>query len=239
MSTITHNSPDKIWGMKVAEGGGGGDFTPCPTGNYPARIVAIFDIGHQTEDKTSNVVDPVTKVTTKVVSKADVRKLILLFELTKKQPDATPYVLPLRLTWSMNEQANLYKYVVSITGEKFAAGQDFDPRTLLGKVVMANITAGKPNDKGKVYTNISTLAQYPEGMPEPTFQYELLLWSVLERKPFPNADWLPYVYGKPIETLVKESTEYRDAVDRNAPTAPRNEEANQEGDETGEETIPF
>jgi hypothetical protein len=89
------------------------------------------------------------------------RKLVIVFELAKKKPDGSPFVLAMRQTWSMHEKANFYKLVTNITGAKFKEGEKFNPLGLLALPVMVNVTNTSSGDK--TYHDIGNVSQFPEG----------------------------------------------------------------------------
>ena len=202
-ATVTANEPG-IWEMEVAESSGG-DFTPCPAGNYPATIVGLFDIGHQPETRKDQK--------TGAVSEVEVRKLVLVYELSKKAPDGRPFVMGDRVTWSMRDNSNFFKLVTNVLGERFNPGQKFTPTRLLGKAVMVNVTNTEKDDKGKFFANVGNVSSFPEGFPEPTPAHASILWSVLDGTPFPTSagPWLPFIFGKTISALAAESAEAREA----------------------------
>lgn len=196
-AATTTPKPTNPWEMKVGQGAGEGyQYFPCPPGNYPGTVVGLYDIGHQ-------------HVVLRDGREQDVRKLILVFELTEKRPDDKPFILAERYTWSMRDNSNFYALVTNITGSKFKEGDSFNPLTLVGMPVMVSITNIQNGEK--TYHNVGGVARYPKNFPTPpapTVQPQA--WSILEGKPFPpEADSLPYVYGKSIRALAEESAEWK------------------------------
>jgi hypothetical protein len=190
------NIPADPWMMTVGGGGGGGDYVACPPGNFPGTLVGIFDIGHQ-EEKDMNTGGTVEK-----------RKIVLAYELSKKKPDGSPFVLAQRQTWSMHEKANFYKLVTNITGAKFKEGEKFNPLSLLGLPVMVNVTNTTSGDK--TYHDIGNISQFPEGFSVPTPTHKPISWSVLIGIPFPDdLTWVPFIYGKSIKELAEASSEVK------------------------------
>ena len=180
--------------MTVNEGTG--EFVTVPAGNHPGRIAAILDCGTHLEDKTK---DDGTKY------QADTRKLVLVYELAKKQPNGEPFTIAQKFTWSMHEKSSFFGLVTQITGKKFAAGEKFNPTDLLGKPIMVNVVHKGSN--GKTFANVGTVSQFPDGFPLPTFEYGPVLWSVMDRTPFPDADWFPFSYGQSLHNFAAESKE--------------------------------
>ena len=68
--------------------------------------------------------------------------------LPKKKKDGSPFILAERYTWSMSNNAHFYTLAVNLTGAK-KEGERFDPRTLLGKFVMVQVTNNESTKNGK------------------------------------------------------------------------------------------
>jgi hypothetical protein len=203
MSTDVQNSVptpaiDNPWEIPVTTGGGG-DYELCPAGNYPGTIIALIDAGfHDAQNQKDG-------------STYQRRILIIAFEITKRNKDGKPFVLADRQTWSMSNNSNFYALVTNLTGPK-KEGERFDPRVLAGMPVMVQVTNNTVQDrkgKDKVYHNIGTVAQFPEGLPFPTPSRPPLIWSVMEGKPVPDVSWLPYVYGETVAGIIASSHEYK------------------------------
>jgi hypothetical protein len=202
--------PGDPWEMEVGAGGSGGDYVLCPAGNYPANIVAMIDVGHQNEinDKGETYLS---------------RKLVVAYRLTKKRPDGKSFVLAERYTWSMKSNSNFYTLACGVTGQKFKDGEIFNPKSILGICCMVQVanSSGK-KDASKTFHNITSVAQFPEGLPCPVVDSPLLAWSVLEGKPLPDVSWIPYVYGDSIPAMVESSKEWKDGK---VPRGPANGQA--------------
>ena len=199
------------WHMAVPKPGKG-DYSPCPAGNHPGRVVGLYDVGLQPDVRVNRK--------TGLDERIEVRKLVVVFELAKKDPAGSPYFLAQKYTWSMSESSNFYKLVLSVTGRRHTPGTDFDPTTMLGLPVMVNVTNTAPNENGAVYANIKDAAQFPEGFPVPTTTIEPRAWSILEGTPPPTDSWLPRVYGKTIADLANESCVERGPGRQSAGPAP-------------------
>ena len=197
MATATQNP----WKTTIPEPSGNGEYTPCPAGNHPGRICGLFDVGHHPVDRSDQKTGQVKTV--------DVRQLVIVFELSKKQTTGQPFTMAVRYTFSMNEKATLYSFVKNVTGAVPRPGQEFDPTTLLGRPVMVTVIHKGNADGTKTYANIGAVAAWPEGFPEPTWTIPPIAWSVLESAPFPEAAWHPYIFGKSIKTLAGECKEAR------------------------------
>jgi hypothetical protein len=184
------------WSMEVKTAGGG-EYELCPAGNYPACICAMIDVGnHDANDKDGK---PYQR-----------RQLVLAFELAKKRKDGTPFVLAERYTWSMSNNSHFYTLATNLTGAK-REGERFDPRVLLGKFVMVQVTNNEStkNGKTKTYHNVGAVAQFPEGLPTPQSVRTPVAWSVMQDEPPPDTGWLPYVYGESVAKMIENSHEFR------------------------------
>jgi hypothetical protein len=185
------------WQMEVGSGGGQGDYVLCPAGNYPATIVGLFDVGFQDDTKSDG-------------SPTQTRKLCVAFELAKKRPDGTPFVLAERYTWSMRDNSNFYGLVCNMTGAKFREGDKFDPRALVGQPCMVQVNNSQSKkDPSKTYHNIGGVAQFPEGLPAPTATIEPLVYSVHQGTEPPACRWMPYIYGESVHDMARNSAELR------------------------------
>src|SRR5574343_1219736 len=169
------------WEMQTRTGGGGDGkpFEVCPKGNHPATLVGIFVVGNQPEVNNEGI--PV-----------EIRKLVLVFELMKKDSTGKPFLMANNYRWSMHEKSTFYNIACNLTGKKFADGEVFDPRSLVGRPCMVQVTNTDPNDKGRVYANIKAVTSYPEEFPPITTSRTPVMWSVMEGTPPPDTSWVPF-----------------------------------------------
>lgn len=192
MSTATISR----WTAK-ATNSSGGDFEVCPTGNYPGTIVGLFDVGTHEDTYDGE-------------SKSQ-RKLILAFELAKKQQNGNPFVLAQQVNWSLHKKATFRGLVESVVGRELSDGEDFNVLDLAGSPVMVQVNHRTSN--GKTYHGIGAVTQFPEGLPAPTpVNAPPVVWSVLdEGNPFPveALDWLPFIYGESVKDLAERSREWK------------------------------
>jgi hypothetical protein len=187
-----------IWTKQVPEPGQGGEYHTCPPGNHPGVIVGIFDVG------THSVKNPDGEY-------KDLHQLILIFELLKKNPKGEPFLLYRRYTWSLHKKANFAKDVAAVIGRTLNPKDSFSPLSLLGIPVLVSVTNNEGKE-GKVYHEVTGLGQFPEGMPSiPSPIHKPVSWSVRSSQPFPEGDWLPWVYGQSIGEIASESAEARAA----------------------------
>jgi hypothetical protein len=186
---------DSIWTQKATNGEGGNFETPPPD-NYGAIIVAMFDVGTHDSgflDKSGN--------------RKFSRYLFLALELNAKDSTGKPFVLLERFAWTMHRDATWRSTVESITGRTFQDGESFDPRSVVGLAVMAQVIN---ESKGtKTYSKIGGLAQFPKGFPAPVQGLRGGAWSALSGDPFPDSVsmWLPRWYGENLKDIAAKSLE--------------------------------
>ena len=193
------------WSMPVSSGDG--NFELCPAGSATATIVGIYDVGsHPTQNDKGESYNR--------------REMVLVFELVKKRAkDGVPFILAAQYTWSMRDTSKFYALASNLTGVKFAEGDTFDPRKLLGMTVSVSVvhSQSKPNDKGKVATfaNIGNVQQWAteddEGNPKkrPTPTHTPIAWSLSTGEPLPDVSWVPKVFGDTLATMIECSTEWK------------------------------
>lgn len=207
MSTATMTASP--WEIKASSGGGGGgEQFVCPAGNHVGMITGLVHAGTISNNFGESA-----------------NTIILAYQLLKKREDGKPYVLAEKYTFSLNTKANFRKIVEAVIGRTLAEGEAFDPRDLVGKVVLVGVKNAPSKDGTKTYDNVSGISQLPEGFPEPSieqFPHEPFVWSVLDGEPFPaeRAAWLPWVYGHSVQSIVENSAEVRARQSADIPPPP-------------------
>jgi hypothetical protein len=93
-------------------------------------------------------------------------KVALVFQIDELDKEGKPLQVQQWFTLSMNEKANLRKFLESWRGKKFEMGEaaQFDLLSLVGKGALLTLVHGRPNAAGKVYANIQTLSPMMRGM---------------------------------------------------------------------------
>ena len=188
---------DNIW-VQEATSMVGGMFETCPAGTHPGTVVALFDCG--THD---------SGFTNKDGSRKNSRYLFVALELAKTDSNGKPFVFLHRYTWSMHVDSNWRAMVEVLTGRKFADGEQFDPRTLVGTPVMVSVVHDTKKDK--TYHSAAGLTRFPDAFPRPTQTLGGGAWSVLSGDPFPASckGWLPFYYGESIDMIAAQAIELR------------------------------
>ncbi len=187
------------WEMQTSTGGPAGDWELCPAGNFPGTIVGLFDVGLHEKESDSGVYEA--------------RQFVLVIESTKKTSKGARFYFSKMYTGSMRDNSNFYKLVSSLTGRKFAEGEKFNPKSLVGMPVFANVTQSEveKNGKKKTYHNLENITAWPEDFPLPdkvSFRTPVV-WSVRDGTPRPDCSWVPPIFGKDISRLVSMSKEFK------------------------------
>lgn len=145
--------------MKFGTGGASKDFEIVPEGSHVAFCYSVVDLGLQ--PGSQKFPDP----------KHQVR---LTFELptevityTKDGEEVSgPMSIGQTFTASMNEKANLRKFIESMFGKRFPSDNDaanFEFANLVGRKCLLNVVHNESG--GKTYANIQSAMPIPNGMP--------------------------------------------------------------------------
>lgn len=134
----------------------GGDFTPCPEGQFAAICVDAVDLGMMTShyDKKERTVQKC--------------RLAFLTEdvdpVTKKM-----YYVGQMFTLSLSDKANLRKFLESWRGKKFTAEEleGFDVEKLIGAGAFIQVV--QVQREAATYANIETIMKLPKGMKAPKY----------------------------------------------------------------------
>lgn len=187
------------------------DFAIAPAGNHVAICNAVVDLGMQ--PGSHMYPDPKHKV-------------YIRFELPQERVKYTkdgqeiegPMSIGATFTASMNEKANLRKFIQSWRGATFTDAQaaDFDCRKLLGQRCLLNVTHTERD--GKTYANISTATPLPKGMQSKEAQHNPSLFYDLTA-PDPHAlaalpEWLREKIAKRIVTTPEDKYDEEERAGR-------------------------
>ena len=131
-----------------------GGFSPIPAGAYAAVCTSMVDLGLQRN--TNPAYKPAFQ-------------LAITFQIpSERLDDGRPYEITQRFTFSMNQKANLRKFIENWFGKAFSSDEaafSFDFEKLLGRSAFINVVHKSKGDK--TYANIATVMQLPAGMPVP------------------------------------------------------------------------
>ena len=133
----------------------GQKFTPAPEGQYASVCCDIVDLG-----KVQSTYNGET--TTK-------HKIRVVFQISETNPDnGKPFLVSQWFTLSMNEKANLRKFLEMWRGKPYTEAEieaGVPVTKMLG--VGAFLQVVHNERQGKVYANISTIMRIPKGMEAP------------------------------------------------------------------------
>lgn len=158
--------------------GGGGEFTPVPSGMHLARCYRIVDLGTQ---------ESTYQGTTK-----NLRKLMMQFEVHGEDNDGKPILTakgdPMSIsknyTLSLAEKATLRIDLQTWRGREFTADElrGFELKNVLGVWAMVSVIKAMGNN-GKEYTNIAAVMSVPPAIKKagiPEGHNDLKLFSIEE-----------------------------------------------------------
>ncbi len=179
---------------QVAKTGGGGDFEKAPPGNHPAILVALIDLGVQENDFQG--------------TKSYQHRAFFCWELTsEKNTKGVNHIIGIDMTVSMNEKSKLRAWVDAWRGKKTNDGEEFDISTLVGKKCLLSVT------EKNGYPKIAGVGGVPKGMTVADATKPLAIFSIDDIKAdgsFTLPDWLPYLYGEPLKTIIERRCEQED-----------------------------
>lgn len=177
----------------------GGDFTPPPTGAWPAICYRFIDLGTQTSNFNGETKHQ--------------RKVMLSWELTDpeiRMDDGRPFTISNRYTWSMHEKSTLRKTLeswrgVAFTDADFGEG-GFDTKKLLGAPCLLSVVQVDKNDK--TFANISAIMKLPKGVQPGDLVNESVYFSLdeFDRDTFGKL-------SESLQNIIKASPEYQ-SLDR-------------------------
>jgi hypothetical protein len=193
------------WTMRPTEVGQR-EYHLCPAGNKPAVVAGLIYIGKHDTEETND------KGETRTVAKP---QFVMVFETAAKEPNGQPFIFAKRVNWTVGEKSSIRKAATAL-GLPLEVGQPFDPRDMLGKFCLIQITHNPAKkDPTKVYANLSgDPGGWPEGMPTFSPVLPTVAYSVLESFQ-PLGAWAaimdrPMLYGQSIRDLMADSHEARE-----------------------------
>jgi hypothetical protein len=139
----------------IAKDSGGALRTPAPAGSHRACCVGVIDLGTQKFDYNGEVSYP--------------HKVMLQFELSDElMEDGRPYMVSEEFTLSLNEKANLLKFLNSWRGRPFTPDElkGWDLAHVLGAAALINVIH-KLSKKGSTFAKIAAASPLPRGMARP------------------------------------------------------------------------
>lgn len=175
------------------EKGGSGGYSAIEAGTYPARCVAVVDLGIQ--HNTFN--------------NKDQEKVLLMFELPTERivvdGEDKPRWLSSRYTMSLNEKATLRKTLDAWRGRAFTQEElvGFNLAGLINAPCMLTVTNTEKN--GNVYANISGVSKIMKGMEVPELENEPIVFDMEAE----NAEEVKEKLPEWIQTIIEESVSWK------------------------------
>jgi hypothetical protein len=191
-----HSAQEKSMSVFKKKPSEGKQFENPPAGSHAARLVAMIDLGTHTETY------PGGKPTKS-------RKVFLVWWLAdEKKEDGTPHYIGRRYTLSLNEKSNLGQMVGQWRGKALDKDEEFDLTKLVGQPCLLNITH-EESTKGNTYAAVGTVSPLPKGMKDKIGKSPVtpFAWSMEDGTLPPAHDWIPYVHGTPLATVLGEAEE--------------------------------
>lgn len=182
----------------ASDTGGGGDFSPMPSGNHVAICNMVVDLGKQRTEYQGEA-----KVQHKVWIRWETPEERLEWTDRDGKPQEGPRVIGKVYTLSLHENAALRGDLENWRGKAFTEEErkGFDVSKLLGAPCMVNVVHAEKN--GKTYANVSGLGKLPKGVTPPVSEIGLLLY---DDEHSGNYDKLPEWLQKKIDSQVREET---------------------------------
>lgn len=175
------------------EKGGSGGYDPVEAGTYPARCVAVVDLGIQ--HNTFN--------------NKDQEKVLLMFELPTERitvdGEDKPRWLSARYTMSLNEKATLRKTLDAWRGKPFTPEEllGFDLSSVINAPCMLTITNTEKN--GNTYANISGVSKLMKGMEVPALENEPIVFDMEAE----NAEEIKKKLPDWVQKIIEESVSWK------------------------------
>lgn len=136
---------------------GAGEFTPHPEGQFAARCIDVVDMGWQRTD---------------FGPKYKIRVVFFCGRTERREIEGEARDVPLTVvgffTASLNEKANLRKFLESWRGKPFLVEEAarFDMERMLDAKALIQVAHHKSTN-GKTYANITSIMKLPQGMAAP------------------------------------------------------------------------
>lgn len=228
-----------VWKVKPTkgyQGSGDGEDREIPdAGQQPAVCVGLIDMGTHEDDYDGK--------------KKSLRRIALVWELTDAPMSGYKgrnHVLVRDYNHSFGTKANLRKLVEKWFGKALPdddGAAEFDLTLLIDpkfSKCVANVVHGEGKTSGKAFAKLEDVSRPHKSMVVPEPKHTPFVWNVgddLAEIP----EWVPWLYGRPIADVVKESQELsgRKTVEKvKAAAAPADDEGDVGGDEPADD-IPF
>jgi hypothetical protein len=191
--------------IKVSNQASGEGFDVPPAGSHPAVLVAVVDLGTHTEDYKGK--------------EKQTPKILLAWELTaERKPGSTRnFVVGRDYTANLGEKSNLRALLKNWRGKDLVEGEEFDfgapaaQHGCLGRKCLVNLVHKVATGSGRTYARVENISALPKGMTVPSGQYDPFSWDMDSDNlaDLETRDWLPFLYGRPVVDVIRESREYQ------------------------------
>lgn len=185
--------------IMATDTGGGGDFSPMPSGNHVALCNMVVDLGMQRDISPQYG----EKIKHKVYLRWEVPDERLTWTDKDGKEQEGPRVIGKTYTLSLHENANLRADLENWRGRAFTEEEraGFDVAKLLGAPCMLNVIHTPRN--GKTYADVKGIGKLPKGMAPPISSIGLLLYDDENTN---NYDHLPEWLQKKVDEQVRKDT---------------------------------
>ncbi len=184
-------------------GGGDGNYEIPPDGNNPAVLVAIIDLGTQSEKKFDGS------------GEREVHQLYLVWELTseKRSADDHNHLIGNKFNLSYHEKASLRLLAEKLRGnKKYAEDEEIDYGKMLGMKCLVNIEH-KTSAAGRTYAKFSGASLPVKGMTIQPPKRKPVAWELGESDLADLPDWLPYIFGEKPRDVIDRAAEWKEMPD--------------------------
>jgi hypothetical protein len=141
----------------------------------------------------------------------DKREMLFLFELTEdfiemKDGEEKPMTVNMRITRSMDDRSNLYRFVKNWIGAKYLEQNEYmDWKKFIGGVGQIELL-NKVSQNDRKYTKVENFTRIPKGSPKPTRFNNKFFFDIEDDQP----DWDSFLLmPKWVMKIVEESSEWR------------------------------
>jgi hypothetical protein len=210
VSTATAPVPPHVNPFEVeATNSGGASGEMPPEGNHPAVLIGLIDLGtHRDEYQGQENWN---------------RKVLFCWELPAEvKSDGSPHVLTqdYNVPPKLSGKSKLRSMIEGWRGRAMEDAEKLDMVKMVGASCLINVGRGK-SKKGSEYAQILGITPVIKGMQAPRPFNPPFVWA-FGMGEFSAPSWLPYLYGRPVEEHIAESTEAKGG--RPAPPAAASED---------------
>jgi hypothetical protein len=176
------------------------DYELPPGGTYPAKLVAVIDLGTQTWLYQGQA--------------QSARKVYLAWQLLDEaKEDGSPLIVGRDFTHSLHKKANLRAFLESWSGRTLQENEEIDLLDLLETTCNLSISEGL-TATGKNYVEVASASKIMRGqvIPSATMQLKCswhLTDAVNADSDPPIPEWLPRIYGRTVIDEIKASAEWK------------------------------